>query len=68
MIQEMQRPLTTAEEESRKSGNTWETIVEGRTWNNTEGRIWNKRPDGLGIEIPTSGKSEEKEFVILELT
>ena len=42
MIQEIQRPLTTSEEESRKVGTTRETIVEGR--------IWNKRPDGLTIK------------------
>ena len=48
MIQEMKRPLTTAEEERCKTGTPRQTIVTARTWNKT--------PDGLTIKMPTPEK------------
>jgi hypothetical protein len=44
------------EEERCKTGNPRQTIVEER--------IWNKRPDGLAIKMPTLEKVGE--FVILK--
>ena len=56
MDQEMKRPMTEAEERRYKAGIPRETIAEER--------IWNKRPDGLAIKMPTSETAGE--FVILE--
>ena len=56
MDQEMKCPMTSTEEERCKTGTPRETITE--EW------IWNKRPDGLSIEIPTPEK--DGEFIILE--
>ncbi len=56
MDQEMKRPMTSAEEERCKAGIPRETIAEER--------IWNKSPDGLAIEMPTSEKVGV--FVMLE--
>jgi hypothetical protein len=53
----MKQPLTEAEERRYKAGIPKETI--------TEERIWNKRPDGSTIKMPTS--ETVGEFVILEL-
>ena len=52
----MKRLMTAAERERYKAGTPRETIAEVR--------IWNKRPDGLVIKMPTSEKLGE--FVILE--
>ena len=56
MDQEMKRTMTAAEEERCKAGTPRETIAEER--------IWNKRPDGLAIKMPTPERAGE--FVILE--
>jgi len=56
MDQEMKRPMTEAEERRCKAGTPRKTI--------TEERIWNKRPVGLAIKMPTS--ETVGEFVILE--
>jgi len=45
MDQEMKLPVTAAEEERYKAGTPRETI--------SEARIWNKRPVGLVIKMPT---------------
>jgi hypothetical protein len=45
MDQEMKHPMTEAKEKRYKTGIPREEIVEER--------IWNKRPDGLVIKIPT---------------
>ena len=49
-------PLTEAEERKHKAGTTKETIVLDR--------LWNKRPDGFAIKMPTDTKAGE--LVILE--
>ena len=49
-------PLTEAEENKHKAGTTKETIVLDR--------LWNKRPDGFAIKMPTDSKAGE--LVILE--
>jgi hypothetical protein len=54
--QELDRPITEAEENRHKAGTPMEKIAEER--------IWNKRPDGLAIKMPTTEKLGE--FVILE--
>jgi len=56
MDQEMKRPMPESEEERCKAGMPREKIAEER--------IWNKRPDGLAIKMPTSAKMGE--FVILD--
>ena len=56
MDQEMRHPMTLTEEERFKTG-----IPRARI---EEERIWNKRPDGLSSNVPTSVKMGE--FVILE--
>ena len=56
MDQEMKLPMIESEESRHKTGIPRETIA-------TE-RIWNKRPDGLAIKMPTS--ETVGEFVILE--
>ena len=61
MDQEMKRTphdrgMIKAEERRCKAGTPRKTI--------TEERIWNKRPDGLAIKLPTS--ETVGEFVILE--
>jgi hypothetical protein len=56
MGQERTRPLTETEERKHKTGTPIEKIVEDR--------IWNKRPDGFVIKIPT--KETAGELVILE--
>ena len=56
MDQEMKRPMTAAEEKRCKTGTPRQTIAEER--------IWNKRPDGLAIKMPTPEKAGE--FVILQ--
>jgi hypothetical protein len=56
MGQEMIPPMTVVEEKSYKTGIPREKIVIER--------IWNKRPDGFTIKMPTTKK--ESEFVILE--
>jgi hypothetical protein len=56
MDQEMKHPMTEAEERRCKAGTPRKTI--------TEERIWNKRPVGLAIKMPTS--ETVGEFVILE--
>ena len=56
MDQEMKRRMTVGEEERYKADTPRETI--------TEGRIWNKRPDGLAIKMSTSEKLGA--FVTLE--
>ena len=56
MDQKMKHPMTSPEEERWKPGTPKETIVVER--------IWNKRPDGLDIKIPSPEKICE--FVILE--
>jgi hypothetical protein len=56
MDQEMKHPMTVVEEERWKTGTPRETIVVER--------IWNKRPDGLTIKMPTPGKLGE--LVILK--
>jgi hypothetical protein len=56
MDQEMKHPMTQSEKERLKAGISKATIsVE---------RIWNKRPDGFSIKMPT--KTKEGELVILE--
>jgi hypothetical protein len=45
MDQEMKHPMQDAKEKKYKTGIPREAIVEER--------IWNKRPDGLVIKIPT---------------
>jgi hypothetical protein len=57
MDQEMKHPMTEAEERRCKAGTPRKTI--------TEERIWNKRPVGLAIKMPTS--ETVGEFVILEI-
>jgi hypothetical protein len=57
MGQERNRPLTEVEEEKHKAGTLKEKIVIDR--------IWNKRPDGFDIKIPT--KETVGKLVILEL-
>jgi hypothetical protein len=52
----MKRPITETEEKRFKAGIPRETI--------TVDRIWNKRPDGVTMKMPTTGKTVE--FVILE--
>ena len=49
-------PLTEAEENKHKAGTTKEKIVLDR--------LWNKRPDGFAIKMPTDSKAGE--LVILE--
>ena len=49
--------MTVTEEERCKTGTPRQTIVEER--------IWNKRPDGLAIKMPTVQKVGE--FVILKI-
>ena len=56
MGQEKTRPLTEAEERKRKTGTPIEKILQDR--------IWNKRPDGFPIKMPTKEKADE--VVILE--
>ena len=56
MEQERHRPLTEAEERKHKSDTPKEKIVLDR--------LWNKRPDGFAIKMPTETK--EGELVILE--
>jgi hypothetical protein len=56
MEQERHRPLTEAEERKHKADTPKEKIVVDR--------IWNKRPDGFAIIMPT--KTKEGELVILE--
>jgi hypothetical protein len=56
MDQEMKRPMTETEEKRLKAGIPRETIAVER--------IWNKRPDGFGIKMPTKEKAGE--LVILE--
>ena len=56
MDQEMKHPMTEAEEKRLKAGIPKETIVVER--------IWNKRPDGFALKMPTITKAGE--FVILE--
>jgi hypothetical protein len=56
MGQERNRPLTEAEENKHKTGTPKEKIVLDR--------IWNKRPDGFAIKMPT--KTKAGELVILE--
>jgi hypothetical protein len=56
MDQEMKRPMTEAEKERLKAGISKETIAVER--------IWNKRPDGFAIKMPT--KTKTGELVILE--
>ena len=57
MGQERNRPLTEAEGIKHKASTPIEKIVQDR--------IWNKRPDGFAIKMPTKEKSGE--LVILEL-
>jgi hypothetical protein len=54
--QERHRPLTEAEERKHKDDTPKEKIVLHR--------LWNKRPDGFAIKIPTETK--EGELVILK--
>ena len=56
MGQERNRPLTEAEKKNHKVGTPIEKIVLDR--------IWNKRPDGFAIKMPT--KEAAGELVILE--
>jgi hypothetical protein len=56
MDQEMKRPMTEVEEKGYKVDIPRETIEEER--------IWNKRPDGIDIKMPTPETVDE--FVILE--
>ena len=56
MKQEMTRPLTEAEEKKHKADIPREKIVVDR--------IWNKRPDGFAIKMPTTQTTGE--LVILE--
>jgi len=56
MQQEMNRPMTEAEESRHKAGTAGEIIAEDR--------IWNKRPDGLAIKMATTDTAGE--FVIPE--
>jgi hypothetical protein len=56
MGQERNRPLTEAEVRKHKAGTPKEKIVIDR--------IWNKRPDGITIKMPT--KTKAGELVILE--
>ena len=56
MGQERNRPLTVAERKKHKAGTPIEKIVLDR--------IWNKRPDGFAIKMPT--KETVGELVILE--
>ena len=56
MEQARHHPLTEAEENKHKVGTTKETIVLNR--------LWNKRPDGFTIKMPTDTKTGE--LVILE--
>ena len=49
-------PLTEGEENKHKAGTTKEKIVLDR--------LWNKRPDGFAIKMPTDSKAGE--LVILE--
>ena len=51
MDQEMKRPMTEAEEKRLKAGIPRETIAVER--------IWNKRPDGFAIKMPTTEKAGE---------
>jgi hypothetical protein len=45
----MQRPLTRAEMIHRQQGISHEQIAEDR--------LWNKRPDGIALQMPTDTKS-----------
>jgi hypothetical protein len=56
MEQERHRPLTETEEKKHKAGTHKEKIVLDR--------LWNKRPDGFAIKMPTETKAGE--LVILE--
>ena len=56
MGQEKTPPLTEAEERKRKTGTPIEEILRDR--------LWNKRPDGFAIKMPTKEKAGE--LVILE--
>ena len=56
MGQEKTPPLTEAEERKRKTGTPIEEILRER--------LWNKRPDGFPIKMPTKEKAGE--LVILE--
>ena len=47
---EMRRPLTQEEEMQRKKGIPHEQIAQGR--------LWNKRPDGIAFKMPTKTKVE----------
>ena len=53
---ERHRPLTETEKRKHKAGTPKEKIVLDR--------LWNKRPDGFAIKMPTETK--EGELVILE--
>ena len=56
MDQEMKRPMTETEKQRLEAGIPKETIAVDR--------IWNKRPDGFAIKMPTTTKTGE--LVILE--
>ena len=56
MEQERNRPLTETEEKKYKADTPKDEIVLDR--------IWNKRPDGFAIKMPT--KTKTGELVILE--
>ena len=58
MDQEMKRPMTETEEKRLKSDIPRETIVVPSE------RIWNKKPDGFTIKMPTKEKADE--IAILE--
>ena len=49
-VEEMKRPMIVTEKERCKSGTPRETIMEER--------IWNTRPDGLAITMPTLEKAD----------
>jgi hypothetical protein len=60
MGQEKIRPLTEAEERKQRTG----TPIEKRSLKIFQDRLWNKRPDGFAIKMPTKEKAGE--LVILE--
>ena len=48
---ELKHPLTQGEEMRRKKGIPHEQI--------TEDRLWNKRPDGIALKMPTKKTKQE---------